>query len=204
MRLNETAGPLEDPQLVPNAMDPLIHSYLPLAQPENIRIIVLEPALEHNAPLRFAFLQKPLDDLQDLYEAISYTWGLPALTCPMNNTEDGSQVLITPNLDTVLRTLRDKYDQRHLWADGICINQQDDREKEIQIPLMVGIFRNAKNVLAWLGPSTAETDSGMRYLNSLARHAARFVKQDTKGRDEWDSEACIARVLSSAFFTRLW
>jgi hypothetical protein len=38
-----------------------------------------------------------------------------------------------------------------IWADALCINQSDDGEKTSQVGLMRDIYRDAKEVIAWLG-----------------------------------------------------
>jgi hypothetical protein len=49
----------------------------------------------------------------------------------------------------------------------MCIDQKNDREKEVQIPLMVEIYRGAKRVLAWLHDGDDDIERGMRYLEQL-------------------------------------
>ena len=41
-----------------------------------------------------------------------------------------------------------------LWADAICIDQEDDDEKELQVAKMAKIYRMAKSVQVWLGDAT--------------------------------------------------
>ncbi|KAF2849384.1 hypothetical protein T440DRAFT_351007, partial [Plenodomus tracheiphilus IPT5] len=85
------------------------------------------------------------------YDAISYVWGAPLLVFPLYHVNDGSQIFVTENLDAALRRLGHHLDDTRLWADAVCINQQDQEEKALQIPRMVDIFRSASKVVAWLG-----------------------------------------------------
>jgi hypothetical protein len=39
-----------------------------------------------------------------------------------------------------------------IWADAICMNQDDPLERNHQIKLMTRIYSKAKRVLVWLGP----------------------------------------------------
>lgn len=74
---------------------------------------------------------------------------------------NGKQHEVTENLYSALRRLR-QIDRKHfLWVDAICINQEDLRERSEQIKLMGDIYRNAKEVLIWLGDESGDTDSGM-------------------------------------------
>jgi hypothetical protein len=92
----------------------------------------LEPALSSDAPLRLTFIQVKLSKTEASYAAISYTWGGPRLIYPIY-VDDDTHVLVTQNLDRALRRLRYSNYMRILWADAICINQNDHKEKEIQI-----------------------------------------------------------------------
>jgi hypothetical protein len=51
----------------------------------------------------------------------------------------------------------DETKPRLLGADAVCINQQDNDEKALQVPLMSRIYRQAQQVIVWLGDD--ETDS---------------------------------------------
>jgi hypothetical protein len=72
---------------------------------------------------------------------------------------NGRRFDITVNLECALRHLRRLDAKRPLWVDAICINQQDDREKEIQVRAMAAIFKRSTKVLIWLGP---ELDPSIR------------------------------------------
>jgi Heterokaryon incompatibility protein (HET) len=84
------------------------------------------------------------------YEALSYVWGDPDNTLPI--TCDGKKLPITVNLSDALRKVRHVDQNRIVWADAICINQKDLQERSLQVRMMDGIYKRAKNVLAWLGP----------------------------------------------------
>ncbi|KAL1637301.1 hypothetical protein SLS58_009392 [Diplodia intermedia] len=83
------------------------------------------------------------------YEAISYVWGCPDLREPVRCND--TTISITRNLADALRRFRSPTDGRVVWADGICINQADDREKGHQVRLMRMIYKRAARVLVWLG-----------------------------------------------------
>ena len=58
---------------------------------------------------------------------------------------------------------------RLLWADAICIDQSNLRERGEQVQLMRSIYQQAKEVLVWLGPE--DEDGGgeevFEFLNRL-------------------------------------
>jgi hypothetical protein len=69
-----------------------------------------------------------------------------------------------------LKSLRRVDDDMVIWADAICINQANEREKEHQVPLMDQIYLNAASVLIWLGPLEGFADKALGFLESLELH----------------------------------
>jgi len=49
--------------------------------------------------------------------------------------------------------LRDKKRTLLLWADRVCINQRDDKERAMQIGLMGQIYAGALHTVIYLGPA---------------------------------------------------
>jgi hypothetical protein len=128
----------------------------------------------------------PVDlDMSLRYDALSYEWkkdkGLANITC------GSTSLSITRNLAIALRALRHPVSPKALWANAICINQGDKKEKSKQIPLMRDIYATAKSVLIWLGPSFRGVASAFEVLPYLAlvgveRHPT--GKPDTERREE--------------------
>lgn len=52
--------------------------------------------------------------------------------------------------------MRLRHSKRIIWADAVCINQQDDAEKSHQVPLMGSIYSLAKTDAVWLGPGDVQ------------------------------------------------
>ena len=98
------------------------------------------------------------------YIALSYVWGDPTNTRPVNvNCRDFN---ITRNLYEALlhinelssvfeeglsRQSESGQADLFLWVDALCINQKDIDEKSKQVPRMTEIFSSAYTVLIWLG-----------------------------------------------------
>ncbi|KAF2239752.1 hypothetical protein EV356DRAFT_109915 [Viridothelium virens] len=60
-----------------------------------------------------------------------------------------------------------------LWADAICINQDDLDERSHQVSMMGLIYSKAKGVIAWLGESNKESDLALdsaEYWAPFMRH----------------------------------
>ena len=51
-----------------------------------------------------------------------------------------------------------------LWIDAICISQNDTNEKNRQVALMTEIYRNASEVVIWLGKQSPSSGLALRVL----------------------------------------
>jgi hypothetical protein len=85
------------------------------------------------------------------YDAISYAWG--SSEKPHRISIGGHQLPITESLHGALHQFRDPAKVRRLWADAVCINQEDNQEKSLQVAMMARIYRQAAHVRIWVGPS---------------------------------------------------
>ncbi|KAH6615375.1 heterokaryon incompatibility protein-domain-containing protein [Boeremia exigua] len=83
------------------------------------------------------------------FEAISYVWGDQIYTQTISTPH--GEISITTNLGQALRQTRHSDQPRNLWADAVCINQTDIREKGHQAKNMGRVYSSAEGVLIWLG-----------------------------------------------------
>ncbi|KAK5636039.1 hypothetical protein RRF57_011751 [Xylaria bambusicola] len=118
-----------------------------------IRLLQLMPHRDKSAPIRCQLIDYPLlgpesSEGTHLYEALSYVWGSPDKS-QFIRTEAGF-IAITQNLHAALSRLRDRTFPRIIWADGICINQVDLKERACQVPIMAIIYAKASRVIVWL------------------------------------------------------
>jgi hypothetical protein len=100
------------------------------------------------------------------YEALSYVWGNPmeVKTILVNDTD----VHITPNLEAALHCIRCRHKSRYLWIDAVCINQNDNREKNHQVNLMSDIYSRADRVLVFLG-SEDDCSEAFDYFDAVSK-----------------------------------
>lgn len=106
-----------------------------------------------------------------------------------------------------------------IWADAICINQDDVDEKSAQVGIMDWIYSRATFVLAWLGPEDESTTTGLRTLKFLASHAEKFKHSEIVpyGRDDrksfeaanipfisWENWVALAGIFQRQWFKRSW
>ncbi|KAF2830990.1 hypothetical protein CC86DRAFT_283023, partial [Ophiobolus disseminans] len=124
-----------------------VYEYEPLQSPQHIRLLRLAPGNE-DAPSQCSLLQVD-SSLDQSYEAISYAWGdakdRESIIC------DGKYLAITRNLFEVFCSFRSPLEPRCLWADAICIDQQNVKERNAQVQLMASIYSKATKVLLWVG-----------------------------------------------------
>ncbi|GKT54220.1 heterokaryon incompatibility protein [Colletotrichum tofieldiae] len=84
-----------------------------------------------------------------VFDALSYVWG--DLTSTREIFVQGISHQVTVNLEVALRYLRQVDRPRTLWIDALCINQNDIPERSSQVAQMGHIYRGAREVVAWLG-----------------------------------------------------
>ncbi|KAI0972876.1 heterokaryon incompatibility protein-domain-containing protein [Xylaria arbuscula] len=135
-----------------------------------------------------AFLEP--EDIVD-YEAVSYTWGCVTYGIYFIEVhgETITKLSIGYNLYKLLLDLRHPSEDRILWIDAICINQdeKDTSERNHQVQQMVEIYRGAQRVLVWLGPSTHEMNLAMMFLVKV-QTLYKDMKETTEEFQEWARE----------------
>ena len=100
------------------------------------------------------------------YVALSYAWGNARETKHIEL--NGCRVPIATSLHGALVALRRKSEPVMLWADALCINQQDRAERAEQVQLMTRIYEGAKSVAIWLGPSADDSGKALEHLRKLS------------------------------------
>lgn len=160
--------------------------------------------------------------LEDVNEAaaLSYCWGDPTDKKPIFAN---GKLLHIPS--TLWRLLRREYPKSELstyslepnkdrkgtailWADAICINQEDTLEKNYQIPLMGSIYGNVRHVHVYVGEGLAYLILPLMAL--IVEAAKQFtpwtivpyrVIREKMGRMDWDH---VNEFLSQPVFRRSW
>lgn len=124
---------------------------------DEIRVVRLHPATNWDDQIECSLMTLCLNDPERLqYQALSYVWGDTRVTVPMK--VNGLYFKGTQNLVDALRALRLQGQERIIWIDAICINQQDTQERNQQVKKMAYIYRNSSATVAWLGPSAKKSD----------------------------------------------
>jgi hypothetical protein len=187
------------------------YQYEPLPEGDHIRTLVLQPG-SGDEPLQCDLNISEMNKVT--FEAISYVWGSDTKDHEINCNDRA--IAITTNLWTVLRHVRSA-SPRVLWADSICINQEDFEEKAHQVAMMGRIFRSAERVLIYIGDDDmghgehvssllddmrGKIESGLKQAESVQDafpypdDAAPILKDS-----RWES---YSRLLLESWFDRGW
>ncbi|CAJ2508401.1 Uu.00g134270.m01.CDS01 [Anthostomella pinea] len=164
------------------------------------------------------------------YRCLSYCWGFESAgeTISIN----GHSVPVQQNLVIALRRLRARGMHSPLWIDALCINQQDNEEKSIQVAQMATIYSCAAEVFVWIGDdcTAPSKDKGQTDLDfswsTLLTNAIECLAREPVGPPHlWDFQSftvdasgnvaygnghavqladAIDWFLSSDWFTRSW
>ncbi|ETS77091.1 hypothetical protein PFICI_10965 [Pestalotiopsis fici W106-1] len=121
--------------------------------PDHIRLLDLHNA-PNDAPLTGILRVERLTNLST-YKTLSYQWAKETsqgatIRCSLQTNEPHIELHITTNCAQALQFIRREFGSVTIWVDAICINQDDDKEKENQIPLMGKIYSQAETGFIWL------------------------------------------------------
>ena len=109
-------------------------------------------------------------DTSEPYRALSYTWDEPGLQDDNHHILiDGEPHDVAPNLFNALCQLSTAYEGSLIWIDALCINQKDSSEKEKLVQRMGEVYRNAFEVIIWLGEATASIPEVFDVVEQVAK-----------------------------------
>jgi hypothetical protein len=167
----------------------------------SVRLIELQPSASTTDVIQCKMIQKTLKQIQEdivtPYTALSYVWGNPNDTTSI--LVDKSSLQITKSLDCALRHSRDTEKVMYIWADGICINQNDNIEKAQQVLLMGEIYSIVHHTVICLGPG--DSTSG-----DVLRRVQECFDNETYSSVELDGALVrgLRKILNSPWFFRIW
>jgi len=141
------------------------------------------------------------------YSALSYEWGSPLQsTFVLVNSQE---ISIRRNLYSFLVHLRQESGVSYIWADAICINQNDLQEKAEKVQQMDQVYENAAEVIAWVWPIDSEYPRDAALLSATFLAQERWSSPSTKQRllqfDDIDNLRYLTHLLiSPSCWTRRW
>jgi hypothetical protein len=198
----QLASQFEDHELVDNQF-----KYEPLEDVDSIRLLFVEPALHGDGGLQCNMIHTTLSTSL-AFTALSYVWGTPAQTGYERRVLwiDGKQVLIGLNLYDALLHLRDEKEVLLIWADAVCIDQLNLKERNHQVCKMRDIYSRAETTVIYLGAD----DGGNTVLvawNFLERECSDTIpiaEESLPTNFRGDMSNVEISVLSRPWFRRVW
>ena len=134
-----------------------------------MRLVLLLPG-EGTADIRVCLIHTNLTSGDvPKFEALSYAWGERDTSDHIYVGQTGDNTLaVTQNLRQALPYLRHRDKRRVLWIDAICVNQQNLKERGLQVERMADIYSLASQVVVWIGPENDITVQAIGLLRSIA------------------------------------
>jgi len=135
------------------------------------------------------------------FEALSYCWGDSTKRYPVIGNDSGI-LWITENLANALSKVKPEGDPpRLMWADGLCINQEDVDEKSRQVRMMGDIYRRAMRVLICLGEQEDGSEQIPEIVAKLSRAEEMIKDEGLSGQNAYQlSRADFKRFGLPSFF----
>jgi Heterokaryon incompatibility protein (HET) len=162
----------------PRSLEKWAHRPLDKSRRE-IRLLEIFPAAKKDDVVACRVHTASLDD-DPSYVALSYVWGDGSTKKEI--VLDNKTFAISENLASVLKAIRSHVMPKwaddsplRMWADAICINQDDVHERNDQVQMMGSIYSKAGLVISWLGP---DDDSQIRTALRAIGHIAQEVDSD--------------------------
>lgn len=81
---------------------------------------------------------------------------------------DGVRITVGKNLESAIRALREMPDVQLgmlVWADALCINQNDIHERNCEVKRMDSIYSHATRVASWLSESDNRHVRALEFMN---------------------------------------
>lgn len=189
--------------------NPYIYEPLPA---KSIRVLELREGVG-NQPLIYELIIQAITG--NSYEAISYAWGDSKRTglilC------NGKNIGITTSLISALSAFRLIHGVRRVWADAVCINQEDVEERNSQVAQMDAIYTSAERVLGWLGHDPGFAKIAIGHIQSFNRSPETCIDsakrlqvldiakdESVNFNPEWQAWKAIKEYFEVPFFHRVW
>ena len=166
-----------------------------------------------------SFKEVALANAQGRYEALSYYWGTnePSeeiwIRDPkeLKGARDAKTVLgsaiperfyIRANLHSALQRFRELDRDILLWVDALCIDQEDDEEKNQQVQMMSQIYSTAYHVLIWLGDHDPKCKEAIDFISKVVDLAAfDSLATDKMSAAKWNA---LMELMHCPWFSRRW
>jgi len=139
------------------------YSSFPIPGPRHIRLLQVFADKNGSSRIHCRFSVVDLDDLPFPFRAISYVWGGSTIKDEAW-FDDETHLDITASAGAILRSIIKSATDRYFWIDALCINQQDDDEKSLQVQLMYDIYSSAEKTIAWTGETSEDSEAALDFV----------------------------------------
>ncbi|RYP76325.1 hypothetical protein DL769_003665 [Monosporascus sp. CRB-8-3] len=165
------------------------------------RLIYLLP--ENMSMIKCEIIHASLESHPE-YVALSYAWGDVDDTTKIQI--DGCPFTVTSSLHAALIALRKEHGAMILWADALCIDQNNKEEQSRQVQLMTRIYSQASSVAVWLGPEKENSALAVDLLRRVSSvgcdsKAMKNLVEDESIRHQF---AALVALFGRDYFSRLW
>ncbi len=133
-----------------------------------IRLLEILPAVDPSTRIQCRLFGTALEEAPP-FAALSYVWG---------NMTDGKAVImveghafhVSMSQFILLRSMRSRNEDLHpaIWIDALCINQQENEERQAQVKIMGDVYAQAREVVVGLSNDDGSGDKGVHILADLA------------------------------------
>lgn len=204
--------------------------YKELESPTSFRLLRVHRSRKFNDPIRCELLEiTSIPDGAAHYRAVSYRWDTSQGKIGQISL-NGETLRVYPNIETILRKIRSRIWNQHIWIDQLCIDQDNASEKSAQVAVMGQIYQNAMEVKVCLpvagiapysfwkelfgGPGSSPRESEIRDAGALVRRLSesRLLQDYTPGHERGDLLSyaplqhwkALADLLEQPWFQRMW
>lgn len=189
--------------------------FQPLADNE-IRVLRLQAAVNRDQQIHCDLWKRPFNDTSQAatdpsdsaaraYEAVSWCWGedLKNRTINIRIRNHTRLFYINEHLESCLKALRHTSNDRFLWIDAVCIDQENLTERNAQVAQMDRVYGGAKQVAIWIGDGDDESKLAFEFMRTKILPIWGFdaVCEDKTQTDSW---AAFLKVMSRPWFSRRW
>jgi hypothetical protein len=174
---------------------------------DSIRLLKLKRRSLFSGVIQAELESRPFHEADFQYEALSYTWGSPSPKSLI--LINGHPFYVGPNLHAMLHARSMMFGERLVWVDAICINQNDGKEKSVQVKRMEEIYPKSKRTIAWLGDSF-DTPLAVKMIHKIVNRWEMFDQAPDEVFDTylWKTRYPEWRALSllvkNEYFSRIW
>lgn len=191
----------------------------------SIRLLEIFPLNIENDPVICQLSSFPLDSTPE-YIALSYRWGDVLDTTDI--TINQLNIHFRTNLVSAIRHLRLAISRgfkplpSYVWADSICINQNNVAEINEQVRRMGSVYSRASTVISWLGSDAngdmslmikatesiaSEADNSYGWLQNLSwMRKYPWLYESDHSQDDIPNEAwrSLELFFSNEYWRRVW